>query len=237
MQGDIRFGLADRIRKHRRKASGDSTDEEADEAREDKLRSIRQTLGITESDEARGDIVIGRHTWKEYVRGLHEGWLGPATLPVGSPSPNDDNIPSRSPADDSAPRDEPEFDPASPTASTPDPPAPPAPKPPLKPTSPSASIPTSAYHDITQLPSSLPPTFDSSIPIPQPHLLGFLGTPVRIYRFFTRRHLVEDIARRTSAIVLAASTTPYGLSIPDPSSPLPPPPQQPPSLTTALATE
>ena len=29
----------------------------------------------------KGDIVIGRHTWKEYVRGLHEGWLGPLDPP------------------------------------------------------------------------------------------------------------------------------------------------------------
>jgi hypothetical protein len=32
---------------------------------------------LTDEPGPKGDLVIGRHTWKEYIRGLHEGWLGP----------------------------------------------------------------------------------------------------------------------------------------------------------------
>ena len=36
-----------------------------------------------------------------------------------------------------------------------------------------------------------------------PHILGFLNTPTRIYRFLTRRYLADDVGRATAAIVLA----------------------------------
>jgi import inner membrane translocase subunit TIM54 len=37
---------------------------------------------VSEEEVPAGDIVIGRNTWKEYVRGLHEGWLGPLRDPA-----------------------------------------------------------------------------------------------------------------------------------------------------------
>ncbi|TVY60715.1 Mitochondrial import inner membrane translocase subunit tim54, partial [Lachnellula suecica] len=71
-EGDIRAELAEKIRKSRMAP---------EERGEDVVGGIRQNSGITEYQGVQGDIVIGRHTWKEYVRGLHEGWLGPLTEP------------------------------------------------------------------------------------------------------------------------------------------------------------
>lgn len=40
------------------------------------------------------------------------------------------------------------------------------------------------------------------------HILGFLNTPIRIYRFFNRRELAEELGSATAAVVFAA-TRPY----------------------------
>jgi mitochondrial import inner membrane translocase subunit TIM54 len=80
-EGDVRAGLAERIRKLR-KLKGEKSVEAVDEEDVDVLISgIREKMGVREWDGVAGDIVIGRNTWKEYVRGLHEGWLGPLDAP------------------------------------------------------------------------------------------------------------------------------------------------------------
>lgn len=40
------------------------------------------------------------------------------------------------------------------------------------------------------------------------HILGFLNFPIRIYRFFTRRHLADELGGATAAVIFAA-TRPY----------------------------
>lgn len=40
------------------------------------------------------------------------------------------------------------------------------------------------------------------------HILGFLNMPIRIYRFFTRRHLADELGRSTAAVIFA-STRPF----------------------------
>ena len=44
---------------------------------------------------------------------------------------------------------------------------------------------------------------DPSIPISFPHILGFLNTPKRLYRFLNRRVLADSIGRETAAIILS----------------------------------
>lgn len=39
-----------------------------------------------------------------------------------------------------------------------------------------------------------------------PHILGILKTPTRMYRFFNRRYLADDMGRQTAAVVLASKT-------------------------------
>jgi mitochondrial import inner membrane translocase subunit TIM54 len=203
-EGDIRAELAERIRKFRTPA-----DEALEE--EDPTLRIRRQNGVKDFDGPQGDIVIGRHTWKEYVRGLHEGWLGPLKAPTSPPpektlegQESAESVESEDSTDflpkdssESSPMDSesnPTVDNTSPSDTTTDKPK--------KPPQPPPFIPTSAYQS-APTPPNLPSSFDPSIPISFPHILGFTHTPLRLYRFLNRRHLADSIGRETAAIILA----------------------------------
>jgi import inner membrane translocase subunit TIM54 len=76
-EGDVRFKTAEKVRKRRRAGGEGEPLSEVDQAAE----AMKQRFGTDDSAGVAGDLVIGRHTWKEYIRGLHEGWLGPADGP------------------------------------------------------------------------------------------------------------------------------------------------------------
>lgn len=79
-EGDVRYGTAERIRKQRRRqGEGEGQDEDEDAA--SVVENLRQQIGTQREAGPAGDLIIGRHTWKEYIRGLHEGWLGPVSKP------------------------------------------------------------------------------------------------------------------------------------------------------------
>ena len=85
-EGDVRYGTAEQIRRLRRKLgeNGSNTVEpEMDTAAA--IDMVREKLFIVPEPGVRGDLVLGRHTWKEYIRGLHEGWLGPLDEPPSLP--------------------------------------------------------------------------------------------------------------------------------------------------------
>ncbi|KAI9844402.1 MAG: mitochondrial import inner membrane translocase subunit tim54 [Sclerophora amabilis] len=212
-EGEVRAGLAEKIRKLR-KSIGEVGPREAGETepappdQEEMLKEIRHNAGIKEWPDMKGDIVIGRHTWKEYIRGLHEGWLGPLEPPPPppSPSPPEENPistpPSPPPSEEPSSTETPAEEklPAEP------------PKPPAKPSPTPAFIPPSLdVYTSTTLPTSLLNSnpIQPSSPLPHPHVLGFLNTPTRFWRFLNRRHLADQIGRETAAIVLAAHTRPY----------------------------
>ncbi|KAK4984293.1 mitochondrial import inner membrane translocase subunit tim54 [Elasticomyces elasticus] len=240
-EGDVRWGTAERIRKER-KRKGESTTEPLEMNTKEALLEARERAGLHEWQGVKGDIIIGRHTWKEYVRGLHEGWLGPIDPPAepvveaapadfeslapetaqhtpGHPSLGDTAVkaaadltipsttnPTSSPSDASTPL---RSDDASPTASSDLPPtqteAKPAeepPKPP-KPRRPPPYISASTYSSATPA-AGMPTDLGPAAVLPFPHVLGFLNTPTRVGRFLNRRHLADDIGRRTAAAVLAS---------------------------------
>jgi import inner membrane translocase subunit TIM54 len=204
-EGDVRAELAEKIRNQRTPPEQRTEESVIDE--------VRRRSGINEFDGIRGDIVIGRHTWKEYVRGLHEGWLGPLTEP---PKPAEEKSTEES--------NPPENPAALPTQTAPGvtihsttgengnalpeetSPAPePEPKPddkPKKPPQPAPFITTFEYKSAAT-PTDLPTELGPSTPISFPHILGFLNTPRRLYRFLNRRVLADSIGRETAAIVLA----------------------------------
>lgn len=97
-EGDVRAGTAERVRKLRRKG-GEAGQAEEEEDAETLVDQTRYRTGIRDLDGVKGDIVIGRHTWKEYIRGLHEGWLGPL-----DPPPNPE-LSTLLPSSDTAPPD------------------------------------------------------------------------------------------------------------------------------------
>ncbi|KAL8669969.1 MAG: hypothetical protein Q9168_005462 [Polycauliona sp. 1 TL-2023] len=225
-EGDVRAGLAEKIRKRRRKDGEKSVrgeETESSEEKEDLVQELRITTGVKDWEGIQGDLVLGRHTWKEYVRGLHEGWLGPLDAPpdpsvTSTPSADASSLPTEKP---STADDEPAIsdtlqtsnpstattDPAKPSAETPQSEA----KKEEKPKTP-AQIPpymsTSAYPSAPIAPT-VPNTLPPSTILPLPHLLGFLNTPIRIYRFLNRRHLADETGREVAALVLASYVRPF----------------------------
>lgn len=200
-EGDVRYGTAEQIRRLRRKKGekGEAANEEEEMDPETLVEKAREQLKIRPEPGIRGDLVIGRHTWKEYIRGLHEGWLGPLDQP--KPPPQDltpaEPIPPPPPSDDASPsstahtQSEKPAEAQKPQEQEKKPPFPPP-----------AYIPTTSYAS-SPLSPHIPTHLDPSSPIPHTHILGFLNTPIRIYRYLTQRHLVDSIGRETAAIVLA----------------------------------
>ncbi|KAI9885296.1 MAG: hypothetical protein M1823_002924 [Watsoniomyces obsoletus] len=203
-EGEVRAGLAEQIRKRRRQTGEVDPKPEAIEPAEveDVVGDIRQQTGVREWSGIKGDIVIGRHTWKEYVRGLHEGWLGPLQqppLPASELQETPSVMSTDSGSADSSTTESNDTD-AEPPATKPD-------KPGVIP----PYISPESYASIS-LPPSMPESLDPTSIIPFPHVLGFLKTPVRIYRFLTQRYLADEIGRETAAAVLGKSYAPFGSS-------------------------
>ncbi|KAJ9197619.1 hypothetical protein DTO166G4_4003 [Paecilomyces variotii] len=197
-EGDVRAGLAEKIRKFRRRA-GEPSSVVEEPNKQNVLEEFRRLKGSKEEAGPKGDIVIGRHTWKEYIRGLHEGWLGPLDPPPPPPAPP-------------APEPEtPSSDDASPIAGSEEQKKTEEKKP-EQPATPPGQEPayiSPADYSSRPLPPTMPSTLEGSVPIPFPHILGFLNTPIRIYRFLTKRYIADDIGREVAAIVLASSSRPY----------------------------
>ena len=216
-EGDVRAGLAEKIRKLRTK-NGETKSSHAEMSEEDKesleevLAQVRQKNGIEDWNGVQGDLVIGRNTWKEYIRGLHEGWLGPLDPPreplpppqqplISESTPLEAPVVSDSVSSAPEPQSSDSNSPSSqPATSTPSPP---------KTTTPTPPYISPAQYPIRLLPSSLPANLPPSLPLSFPHVLGFLNTPTRVYRFLTRRHLADSTGREVAALVLAATCRPY----------------------------
>ncbi|KAF5706539.1 mitochondrial import inner membrane translocase subunit tim-54 [Fusarium mundagurra] len=187
-QGDVRAAVAEKIRRERRKHERpDEEDLQTDEAITESLRKKNQ---VPEYEGVKGDIIFGRHTWKEYIRGLHEGWLGPLDPPV-KPEP----ITKPVEADSETPKAEGEQ-PEEKEEEEKKPERPPQPLP----------YNTTADYSIANLPPQIPAEFSPANPIPLPHRLGFRHTLVRLNRFFNRRKLADEIGREVTAVCFANSS-------------------------------
>lgn len=193
-QGDVRAVIAERLRKVRRGwerdlsgAAAESDVEDEVPTADDIIEAIRKERGIPSYEGVKGDIVIGRHTWKEYIRGLHEGWLGPLKPPpdhqaIPSP-PKDTTTADGSSTEDNKPQEEKKPDEES------KPKRPPQPKP----------YNTVDDYATSSLPLLMPAELAPAAPIREPHILGFLNTPTRLRRFFNRRALADEIGRDVAA--------------------------------------
>ncbi|KAI1099772.1 mitochondrial import inner membrane translocase subunit Tim54 [Jackrogersella minutella] len=183
-QGDIRAAVAERIRRTRQPETEAQTQAEI-------IQDVRTRNNTPEWHGPRGDIVIGRHTWKEYVRGIHEGWLGPLTPPPlpepevkiveEAETPEGGEGEKQEPKPEEKPEQKPERPPQPPPYNT------------------TNDYPTSA------LPMLIPAEFSPSSPIQFPHILGFANTFTRLRRFFNRRYLADEIGREVAAVCLAAA--------------------------------
>jgi import inner membrane translocase subunit TIM54 len=217
-EGDVRAGLAERIRKLRQQR-GEPSSEPLEEGLEESLASLRQRAGVREWDGPNGDIVIGRHTWKEYVRGLHEGWLGPLDPPAKASEPKPLGFPVPQIEDSTAtPSPTPSIPEAeavvvhatddalqqpiadSPVSGEGDKPTADESKP-KKNKQPPPFITPTEYHSAT-LSQNCPQALGPTAVVPFPHLLGFFNFPIRIYRFLNKRRVADDAGRQTAAAVL-----------------------------------
>lgn len=235
-EGDVRYKTAERIRRKRKRA-GEGKQEPVDEEEQRlTVEAIRENNQTREYDGVAGDIIIGRHTWKEYVRGLHEGWLGPVDAPPEQKSTEDSQVQSMTLQQQSHPTQSAAsavatevpgaageviettaatsetlpVDESKDTASQPEeerkkehqeeekP----------KPRHPPPYISPMDYEHMPLSPST-PEVIGPSIAINFPHLLGIRNTPIRIYRFLTRRYLADQVGREVAAAVLAAKYRPY----------------------------
>jgi import inner membrane translocase subunit TIM54 len=219
-EGDVRAAWAEWLRK-RRKIAGEATKEPVSEDDlEGMIEGMRAKVGVKEWDGPAGDIVIGRNTWKEYVRGLHEGWLGPLDTPDDvTRALEEQSQPAEKP-------DEPQTEQSSATSPGDASPAsegnvvhdseqlrpqeekkdgekPKEETKPKKPKQPPPFISTSAYES-APLPASIPQELGPSTVIAFPHLLGFLNTPIRIYRYLNKRKVADEIGREVAAVCFAA---------------------------------
>lgn len=198
-EGDVRYGTAEQIRRLRRKRGEQGpTPVEEEPDTETAVDMVREKMQVVPEPGVKGDLVLGRHTWKEYIRGVHEGWLGPVQEPIppqeleSEPSPI--HPPTEARTDDPAATTE-NQEPEKKAEEE---------KEKKKPSPPPAYLSIDKYSSASLSPNT-PNTLEPSQPIHQQHLIGFLKTPQRIYNFLNRRHLADQIGRDTAAIVLAAS--------------------------------
>lgn len=192
-EGQVRYGTAEQIRRLRRK-QGEVGEKEEEMDVEKAIDLVREKMLVANEPGIKGDLVLGRHTWKEYIRGLHEGWLGPLDEPV--PPVPDIPAPSTDPTAEDSQHPDKVADEKKPEEKKPEDDKKPASTPP-------AYISTNSY-PLASLPPTIPSLLEPSQPLHQQHILGFLKTPQRIYNFLTRRYLADEIGRQTAAIVLAA---------------------------------
>lgn len=179
-QGDVRAAVAEKIRRARRET--ERPGEEVIPTDETNLAALRKKMNLPEYEGMKGDIVIGHHAWKEYVRGLHEGWLGPLDAPV-LPTIEPPSTPEgEQPAEEKKEEEK-------------------------KPERPPQPIPYNKPEDYSSasLPPSIPAEFSPTAPLPFPHRLGFSHTFVRLAWFLNRRKLADSIGRDVAAVCFATS--------------------------------
>lgn len=201
-EGDVRYGTAEQIRRLRRKkGERGSSNEEPEMDAAMAIDLMRERMMVQPEPGVRGDLVLGRHTWKEYIRGIHEGWLGPLDEPPEPiPEPPPRHASTELKTDDTAATASSE---AIGTETKEEKPAEEKKEEEKKKTYPPPAYLSIQEYSSAPLSPYTPQVLEPSEPIHQQHLLGFLKTPQRIWNWLNRRSLQDRIGRQTAAIVLA----------------------------------
>ncbi|KAG5914764.1 hypothetical protein E4U42_000314 [Claviceps africana] len=202
-QGDVRAAVAEKIRRCR--MADERPGEQIPSTDDSIVQDLRKRMGVKEYDGVKGDIVIGRHAWKEYIRGVHEGWLGPLDAPplsepvaepvveIPSATAAHEDDKSKIKPEEGEKKKEEEEEEEKKTQEKPS--RPPQPRPHN----------TTDDYESAALPPRIPSEFSPSATIPFPHRLGFTQTFVRLGRFLNRRHLADEIGREVAAVCFAAA--------------------------------
>ncbi|KAK3191666.1 mitochondrial import inner membrane translocase subunit tim54 [Lecanicillium sp. MT-2017a] len=200
-QGDVRAAVAEKIRRTRKRQ--ERPGEEMPLTDENIVDDLRAKLKLPQYQGVNGDIVIGRHAWKEYMRGLHEGWLGPLDPPAlpEPPAKPEPEVPATETAAATAADGE-AKQPEEPKEEKKE-----EEKKDEKPKRPPQPIPYNSPDSYSEaaLPNTIPAEFAPSAVLPFPHRLGFRHTFVRLGWFLNRRKLADDVGRQVAAVCFAAS--------------------------------
>lgn len=195
-EGDIRAAVAERIRRERKAV--ERPGEEDLPTDEQIVADLRKRGGIEEYEGIKGDLIVGRHTWKEYIRGLHEGWLGPLDPPKKPQAL--EQLEAQVQPDGDEPKDDGEGQEKKEGEEEPE-------KKEKKKTRPPQPPPynTPTDYSSSSTPHQIPREFHPTVLIQHSHLLGFLSTHTRFMWFLNRRKLADDIGREAAAICFAAA--------------------------------
>lgn len=204
-QGEIRYSVAEEIRKKR--SGQDQTDP--------MLKMITANVEKDPSNDA-GVICIGRGAYKEYLRGVNEGWLGPLEAPLKiteaeKPVADQEEKPMATDikADETKTLEEVTADTDTAelgrvSSSTPEE----SPKEPKIDKSKQEPVPNPyiSQEDYDSIPTprelAAIESFAPLVYIPHPHILGFTNTPIRSYRYFTQRKLSDRLGRLAAGVAL-----------------------------------
>ncbi|CAI4216287.1 unnamed protein product [Parascedosporium putredinis] len=148
----------------------------------------RKRSGIAEYEGIKGDLVVGRHTWKdsEAITPVKVDDLTPPT--TGQGEENAPAISSDSQKEEEKKEEEKKDEEQKPKR----PPQPP-------------SYNTTADYESAGLPFHIPHEFSPSAAVEFPHVLGFTSTPKRFGWFLNRRKLADSIGREVAAVCFAVS--------------------------------
>lgn len=250
-QGELRALVAEEIRNKRREYLGLPSSED-EKTLED--RALRESLTEhLERNQEGGVICVGRGAYKEYMNGVHEGWLGPLEAPVeaipAATTESDTNADMETRHMDELSCDVDESseivnsEPVLPASNSQD----------DSNTNETSSL--AAIHEAESQPkqdqekeqeekqeegekekrkpvpkpyisgqdmveAELPAEFatlakfDPLGAIPHEHIQGFKNIPIRMYRFFNRRQVAEEIGQATAAVVFG-HTRPFDFKYDD----------------------
>jgi import inner membrane translocase subunit TIM54 len=182
--GELRHKVAEGIRKRRAGLEGE----------ESTAVEFWIGQGRLKRREERGVVVLGRNTWKEYLRGLQEGWLGSVEVPTPPPPPPPaaaaaapvqlDPVETLGDAMKETEKEGQEKKPEE-----------------EKPGVPKEFITPSQYKD-AQIPLEMPTALEPTGVVYLPHILGFFNTPTRLFRYVTRRYMADEVCREAAAVAL-----------------------------------
>ncbi|OBA23739.1 hypothetical protein METBIDRAFT_37745 [Metschnikowia bicuspidata var. bicuspidata NRRL YB-4993] len=147
-----------------------------------------------------GVICIGRGTYKEYINGVHEGLLGPLEKPAEVVL---NEKPQKTPevADETKPAEIADFAEKEGEAAKKENPVP---KPYILPGDYASGqlAPELDFNSVIRNKDNVPVIFEQPLYVfPIPKLTGFRNMPRKIYRYFTRRELAEEVSAKTMYVV------------------------------------
>lgn len=194
--GELRFLVAEAVRAQRR---GDP---------DGPIEEVRKRVGIERVGGAGGVVVVGRHAWKEYLAGMQEGWLGPleaaAAAAAAAPGPTaerpadaaentagDSGGGDQGRGEEGVKKEEGEKVEGKEGEKVEE----------KKKGVPQPLLRADEFAR-ANLPWDMPETLEPAGVIGFPFILGFFNTPVRMYRFVTRRRMADQVCREAAAAAL-----------------------------------